>query len=117
VDAVLLLGVLTCVPSDEGQRSIIQEIYRVLRKGALLHIGDFWLQTDQRNQERYKRGLERHGTYGVFDLPEGVTLRHHSRQWIEELTHLFHQIAIDDIHVTTMNGHPALAFQWFGRSR
>jgi hypothetical protein len=44
-------------------------------------ISDFWLQTDARNRVRWL-GVQKHGTYGVFDLPEGVTLRHHDPAWI-----------------------------------
>jgi hypothetical protein len=56
----------------------------------------------------------KYGTYGVFDLPEGVTLRHHNRTWIEELTQGFQTVAVDDIDVATMNGHRHTRFQWFG---
>jgi SAM-dependent methyltransferase len=40
VDATLLFTVLTCVPTDEGQRAIVAEITRVLRPGGLLYISD-----------------------------------------------------------------------------
>jgi hypothetical protein len=64
--------------------------------------------------QRYVRDEPKYGTYGVFDLPEGVTLRHHNRTWIEELTQDFETVAVDDIEVPTMNGHLAHGFQWFG---
>jgi SAM-dependent methyltransferase len=38
IDAVLLFTVLTCVPTDDGQRGIIDEIHRVLRPGGLVYI-------------------------------------------------------------------------------
>ena len=114
VDAVLLFSVLTCVPTDEGQRAIAREAARLLRPDGLLYVSDLWLQTDERNRERYIRGERKYGTYGVFDLPEGVTVRHHDPRWIEELTRDFHELALDPIDVHTMNGNPAKAFQWFG---
>jgi SAM-dependent methyltransferase len=114
VDATLLFSVLTCVPTDEGQRAIVDEVRRVLRPGGLLYISDLWLQTDERNRERYVRDEVKYGTYGVFDLPEGVTVRHHDPQWIEELTQDFQTVAPDHIEVRTMNGNLAKAFQWFG---
>jgi ubiquinone/menaquinone biosynthesis C-methylase UbiE len=114
VDGVLLFSVLTCVPTDDGQQAMINELYRVLRRGGLLYISDLWLQSDERNLTRYARDESKYGKYGVFDLPEGVTVRHHDSKWIETLTSKFYNVALDDVDVTTMNGNPAKAFQWFG---
>lgn len=117
VDATLLFSVLTCVPTDEGQMAIVREIQRVLKPGGLLYISDLWLQTDERNRERYLRDEAKYGTYGIFDLPEGVTVRHHDPCWVEQLTRDFQTVALDNIDVRTMNGNPAKAFQWFGRKQ
>jgi len=114
VDGVLLFSVLTCIPTDEGQRQLLQEVNRVLSRGGLLYISDLWLQTDERNLTRYARDEQKYGIYGVFDLPEGVTVRHHDQKWIESLTSDFTTVALDEIEVVTMNGNPARAFQWFG---
>ena len=116
VDGVLLFSVLTCIPTDEGQRALLKEVYRVLNRGGLLYISDLWLQTDERNLTRYERDEQKYGIYGVFDLPEGVTVRHHDPKWIASLTGDFEMVAIDEIEVVTMNGNPAKAFQWFGLS-
>lgn len=117
VDAALLFSVLTCVPTNMGQRALVAEVGRVLRPGGLFYISDLWLQTDERNRERYVRDQSKYGTYGVFDLPEGVTVRHHDPQWIAALTKDFETGALDHIDVHTMNGNPAKAFQWFGLKR
>jgi SAM-dependent methyltransferase len=114
VDGVLLFSVLTCVPTDDGQQAIINELHRMLRRGGLLYISDLWLQSDERNLTRYARDESKYGKYGVFDLPEGVTVRHHDPKWIETLTSKFYSVALDDVDVMTMNGNPAKAFQWFG---
>jgi SAM-dependent methyltransferase len=114
VDGALLFSVLTCVPTDAGQRAIVAELRRVLRPGGLLYISDLWLQHDERNLIRYARDEAKYGTYGVFDLPEGVIVRHHDPKWIESLTSDFETVALDHIEVVTMNGNPAKAFQWFG---
>jgi len=114
VDGVLLFRVLTRIPTDEGQRALLKEVHRVLSRGGLLYISDLWLQTDERNLERYARDEQKYGIYGVFDLPEGVTVRHHDPKWIETLTSEFTMVALDEIDVVTMNGNPAKAFQWFG---
>jgi SAM-dependent methyltransferase len=117
VDAALLFSVLTCVPTDEGQRAIVAEVGRVIRPGGLFYISDLWLQTDERNIKRYLRDERKYGVYGVFDLPEGVTVRHHDPQWIATLTRDFDTLALDQVEVVTMNGNPAKAFQWFGSNR
>jgi SAM-dependent methyltransferase len=117
VDATLLFSVLTCVPTDDGQHAIVAEVGRILRPKGLFYISDLWLQTDERNVARYLRDEPKYGTYGVFDLPEGVTVRHHDPQWIETLTRDFATLALDRIEVVTMNGHPAQGFQWFGLKR
>ena len=116
VDGALLFSVLTCMPTDAGQRALVNELHRVLKPRGLLYISDLLLQTDERNLTRYARDERKYGTYGVFDLPEGVTVRHHDPQWIESLTSEFEMVALDHIEVVTMNGNPANAFQWFGLS-
>jgi SAM-dependent methyltransferase len=114
VDGVLLFSVLTCIPTDDGQRALVADLHRVLRPGGLLYISDLWLQSDERNLERYARDEAKYSKYGVFDLPEGVTVRHHDPDWIATLTRDFERVALDDIEVLTMNRNPANAFQWFG---
>lgn len=115
--AVLLFSVLTCVPTDEGQRAIVRETGRLLRPGGLLYISDLWLQTDARNIDRYRRARAKYATYGVFDLAEGATMRHHDRRWIDALTRDYERVALEDVEVHTMNGHRADGFQWFGIKR
>jgi len=115
VDAVLLFAVLTSVPTNDGQRAIISEITRVLRPNGILYISDMFLQTDSRNLERYMDGEKKYGIYGVFDLSEGVVVRHHERSWIEKLTADYETLNLDEITVPTMNLHPAAVFQWLGR--
>lgn len=114
-DAALLTAVLTCVPSDSSQMALVAELGRLLRSGGVLHIADFWLQTDERNIERYERTRPPGAPYGTFTLPEGVVLRHHSRAWIEQLTEGYEPLAVDDVTVRTMNGHEARGFHWYGR--
>ena len=114
-DAVLLVGVLTSIPDDDAQRHVLQNINHVLRPGGLLCICDFPLQTDQRNFDRYQKYRERFGTYGIFELEEGVVLRHHDMNWIDSLTASYGKIHLSRSQVTTMNGHQAIAFQYFGR--
>jgi len=115
-DAVLLFAVLTCIPDNREQRQLLVEVKRVLRPGGLLYVSDVLLNNDQRNLERYERDAETYKCYGVFELPEGVVVRHHSKEWIEEVTHPFCQLECHEFTVKTMNGNSSAAFQYLGRS-
>jgi SAM-dependent methyltransferase len=114
-DGVLLFAVLTCIPDDNNQRLIISEARRVLRPGGILYLSDLLINSDKRNRERYERDVARSKCYGVFELPEGVVVRHHQEEWIEELTSSFEKLAYEPFKVTTMNGNESAAFQFLGR--
>jgi ubiquinone/menaquinone biosynthesis C-methylase UbiE len=113
-DAVLLFAVLTCIPDGHEQRLLLAEVERVLRSGGLLYVSDVLINNDQRNRERYEQYAESYGCYGVFELPEGVVVRHHQREWIEKLTSPFQQLEYEPFTVTTMNGNASAAFQYLG---
>jgi SAM-dependent methyltransferase len=115
LEAVLLFATLTCIPQNEAQLSLIAEVERILRPGGLLYISDLLLNEDPRNRERYERDAEIYGTFGVFELPEGVVVRHHRREWIEELTGTFTQLEYEPFSAITMNGNKSSAFQYLGR--
>jgi SAM-dependent methyltransferase len=113
-DAVLFFAVLTCIPTDDGQRGVIAEATRVLRRGGLLYVSDLWLQTDERNRARYAAGHVKFGTWGVFELPDGVVLRHQEPSSMVALTAGYDTLALEDVVHDTMNGHRAAGFQWLG---
>jgi SAM-dependent methyltransferase len=114
-DAVLLFSVLTCIPTDVGQQTLLKNLKRILRPGGSIYISDLVLQDDERNLERYHQHQKEFGTYGVFRLPEGTVVRHLSTEWIETLTSDFEMLKMISLEVVTMNGHKAKAFQYFGR--
>ena len=114
-DAVLLFAVLTCMPDNYDQRQLLAEVKRVLRPGGLLYVSDLLVNNDPRNRERYERDAEKYGCYGVFELPEGVVVRHHEREWVAEITGSFQQLEYEQLTVTTMNGNASTAFQYLGR--
>ncbi|WP_243146949.1 class I SAM-dependent methyltransferase [Scytonema sp. UIC 10036] len=114
-DAVLLFTVLTCIPHNQAQIALIQELNRILKSGGLLYISDLCLQTDERNLKRYDKFKDKYGIYGIFELPENVVLRHHDLTWIKFLTSGFEQIKFEEFNVVTMNNNRAKAFQLFAR--
>jgi SAM-dependent methyltransferase len=116
-DVVLLFAVLTCIPTNPGQEELLESLTRLLRPGGLLYISDYYLQEDERNRQRYARSANEFDQYGVFRLPEGTILRHHSVEWIEALTSEFSAIHQSEFTVSTMNKSLAKGFQYLGRKR
>jgi SAM-dependent methyltransferase len=113
-DVLLLFAVLTCIPKDDEQLQLMSEAQRVLRPGGIIYVSDLLIDEDMRNRRRYEQYAEAHGCYGVFELPEGVTVRHHRREWIEEIMTPFQQLEFEPFTVTTMNGNTSAAFQYVG---
>jgi len=115
VDVVLLFAVLTCIPDDNKQRILLTAVEQVLQPGGLIYLSDLLLNDDARNRDRYQRFAQVYECYGVFELPEGIAVRHHEKEWIEELTRSFRPLEYERFRVTTMNGNTSAAFQYLGR--
>ncbi len=115
VDAVILFAVLTCISSNDGQEALIKEICRVLKKDGIIYVNDFLLNEDDRNLERYEKHRKKYGVYGVFELPEGAVLRHHSEEWIDTLLSGFKRLEFEHLTFTTMNGNKSNGFYYIGR--
>jgi len=109
-DAVLLCAVLTCIPDDGGQRRLVDEIFRVLKPGGMLYCNDFLLNCDRRNLERYHRLEPVYGCYGVFELPGGAVVRHHSAEHIRNLFGHFKEAVFEEVEFHTMNNHTSRGF-------
>jgi SAM-dependent methyltransferase len=111
IDAVLLLAVLTCIPTDDGQQRLIAELTRVLRPGGLLYLSDLLLQTDERNLARYRQYADVYGNYGVFAVGDGAVCRHHSAERLHSLVDGFAVTTTRQITVRTMNANSVAALQ------
>jgi len=111
VDCFLLVAVLTCIPSNSGQRALISLLRSKLKPGGHIYISDYYLQDSEVSKSRYTIINNDTDNFGVFTLPEGATLRHHSKDWIRSL---FKDFSIKEeaiIEVKTMNGNSAEAFR------
>jgi SAM-dependent methyltransferase len=117
VDALILFAVLTCIPDNHEQKQLLDEVSRVLRDGGFVYISDLLINEDARNRARYEQYEKQFNCYGVFRLPEGVVVRHHRQEWIEELTASFELVEFEPFEVTTMNGNKSAAFQYLGRKK
>lgn len=110
-DAVLLFAVLTCIPDGAAQKNLVASLKRVLRPGGLLLVSDYPLQEDARNRERYQHFAGELEPFGTFRLPGGPVLRHHAREWFDELLAEFELRHREERDVLTMNGNPARVLQ------
>ncbi len=110
-DAVLLFAVLTCIPSNKGQKQLMDRLFARLKKGGLLYISDYYLQPNSSEVKAYSSLNNDADNYGVFSLPEGAVFRHHTKEWIRELLQPFEMLSEKPVPVKTMNGHVAEAFQ------
>ena len=115
-DLVLLFAVLTCIPMDKDQDELLRELKRVIKPNGLFYISDFLVNSDQRNTNRYESTS--YQPYGVFELPEGVILRHHTLEYLKSVVFADFEILYENIYeVTTMNGNKSSAVQLAGKKR
>ncbi|MEU9120773.1 class I SAM-dependent methyltransferase [Streptomyces sp. NPDC048506] len=116
-DAALLFAVLTCVPGDAEQSTIVAELGRLVRPGGVLYLSDVPLQGDALNQERYARFAEWYGTFGVFATPDGGVFRHHAPERLRGLVRAagFSVVAERTGSVATLDGRTAERLQLIAR--
>lgn len=110
-DCFLLFAVLTCIPSNHAQKRLINTLSSKLKPNGIIYISDYYLQDDLSEVKRYEYLNGDQNNFGTFTLPEGATFRHHTKEWIEELTKDFKMKESTIIDVKTMNGNSAKAFQ------
>lgn len=111
LDGIILFAVLTCIPSNEGQKNLINILYSKLKKGGILYISDYYLQRDPNNKKEYTFFNDNPNNYGVFFSSDGAVLRHHTPEWMQELLIPFKVLKEMEIDVFTMNGNNAKGFQ------
>ena len=113
--AVILIGVLTSNIKDLEQEKLLKELSRILSDQGILYIADFLINYDARNIERYNKYKDKYETYGVFELPEGVILRHHTEDYIKNLLRGFKELCFKKTVYKTMNNHKSNGFYFIGK--
>jgi len=116
-DSVILIGVLTSNVTDIEQEILLKEISRVLKNNGILYLSDFILNHDERNLKRYAKYEDKYGIYGVFELPEGLILRHHPIEHVLELTNNYENFLFEKTIFKTMNGNISNGFYFIGRKK
>jgi len=112
-----LLAVLTCIPTNAGQKQVISEIDRVLIPGGILFVSDYPFQQSARYQERYRQFENEFNLLGTFRLSDGGVVRHHDMLWINELLSQFEVIDENNIDASSMNGNPVRIFQIMAKKK
>ncbi len=115
LDAVLIFAVLTCITKDEEQDFLLQEAKRILRPGGIIYINDFLINQDERNCQRYETFYKKYNTYGIFELTDGLCLRHHSIERVKKCTLPFNCIHFETTSFPTMNGNYSNAYIFIGK--
>lgn len=113
-DATILLGTLTAIFGNDKQTKLITELLRILKPGGIIYAGDFLLNDDARNVQRYQKFEHEFNQYGVFKLAEGAILRHHSTEYIKQLFSGFQKLNYEQVTHHTMNGHLSNGFIYIG---
>lgn len=115
-DACILLAVLTCIPFNEGQNRTMAEVCRLLRPGGIAFVSDYPLQSDERNQKRYREFEKEFGIFGIFRAGSAV-VRHFDMRRIYQLLTGFDILWQNSIRVCTMNGNESDVFQIAARKK
>ncbi len=110
VDFVVLSTVLCCMVDIDQQVDLIEEIKRVLKPDGYIYITDFMINDNELYQEKYEEGLKAFGEWGVYTTNEGLTVRHHSTNWIMDLFSSLNVLWFEQFDFKTMNNNPAKTF-------
>lgn len=113
-DAVILVGVLTCVPDNESQNEILNDIKRVLKPGAVIYINDFLLNSGFKRWLFYKKAQKETGIFGAFKTYDGAAVRHHAENYIRKLLSDFKTLDYQTFVIPTMNGNNSNSFGFIG---
>ena len=93
----------------------MDEIWRVPKKNGVLYLSDFLICDDERYKEKYSKGFQTFGTWGVYTTNENLIVRHMTRQGVMELLNNFDIQWFEQFNFKTMNQNPARTFHCIGK--
>lgn len=109
--AFFYLQCLPCITSNGGQTNLIKLLHSKPKSGGIIYISNYYLQENEVSKSRYTFFNNDTENFGVFSLPEGATIGHHTKEWIATLVKDFIISKENVIEVKTRNGNSAAAFQ------
>lgn len=113
VDCLYASTVLCCVPAMDELTALFKEFHRVLKQGGTLFLLDFLLSKSPESQEKYQKGSQEHGEWGVYTTSEGLAVRHFQSTQLLRLLEDFDIQSFEQSDFKTMNDSPARIFQCF----
>lgn len=110
VDAVILSTVLCCIPSNEAQEQIIQEIKRILKPQGILYLTDFLITDTLLMKQRYQTDFQTYYEWGAHRTKEGFYIRHHYPEYITYLFNGFTLKWYEEANYFNMADYPVKTF-------
>lgn len=109
-DAIVLSTVLCCIPDEQKQLQLMVEIFRVLKKQGILYLSDFLVSSHPRYKEKYEKGWQEYGEWGLYITSENLLVRHHSTKAVMNLLNNFDIQWFEQFDFKTMNQNPVRTF-------
>ena len=110
VDAIILSTVLCCMIDSNEKKLLANEILRVLKKKGILYLTDFLLCEHPSYEEKYSRGAQEFGKWGVYKTLENLVVCHYSSHEIMTFLCSFDIQWFEQFDFKTMNENPARTF-------
>lgn len=122
-DVIVMIRLLTCFPSVDRWRSLLNRVNSWLKHGGILYVHDFALDCDNpAYKKRYEEGVLSGGRFGSFAVNDSsgnfmLVAHHHSDEEIQEIVSPYHKIKLDFHESLSMNGNPCKMFEFIGEKR
>lgn len=96
--AIVICGVLTCIPEQQAKIDLLSEIMRLLAPEGIIHMVEFCNKTDK-----------------TFESKMGVTMHHQQPNQLLGLVNAFTELKFEVIQTQSLSGRNVKAVNYFGR--